>query len=333
MLPLWQAEGAESLTVVLHILTQNILPIFLLIGLGFLLDRKFHLNIITLTKVNFYIFVPSFTFVNLYQTAIRLDAVLAVIIGILIIITNFGISIIIAKLRKYPKGMKYAFQNAVMFYNSGNIGIPLITLVFSTGLYAAGDQTPYLSLALSIQVMVLVVQNISINTIGFFNAGRASLSVRHAVLHIFKMPTVYMVPLAFLLKFVPYDITVLPFWPVLNYARNGLVPIALLSLGVQLSKSQFRLNNRDVFLAAMIRLMIGPALALGFILLFGMDGIPAQVLFISASVPTAVNTALIAVESKNHPDFATQVVILTTMLSALSMTAVIFLANRLFPVV
>ena len=100
-----------------------------------------------------------------------------------------------------------------------------------------------------------------------------------------------------------------------------------------MSKSQFRLNNRDVFLAAMIRLMIGPALALGFILLFGMDGIPAQVLFISASVPTAVNTALIAVESKNHPDFATQVVILTTMLSALSMTAVIFLANRLFPVV
>ena len=98
MLPLWQAEGAESLTVVLHILTQNILPIFLLIGLGFLLDRKFPLNIITLTKVYFYIFVPSFTFVNLYQTAIRLDAVLAVIIGILIIITNFGSSIMIAKL-------------------------------------------------------------------------------------------------------------------------------------------------------------------------------------------------------------------------------------------
>ncbi len=50
-------------------------------------------------------------------------------------------------------------------------------------------------------------------------------------------------------------------------------------------------------------------------------------------MPTAVNSALIAVENDNHPDFATQVVIMTTILSALTMTGVIYLSNILFPVI
>lgn len=321
------------MNVILHILSMNILPIFLLIGLGFILDRQFHLQITTLTKINFYLFVPSFTFTYLYVTDIRIDAVKAFLITILILIANYVLSYLIAKARKYPDSLKYAFQNSIMFYNSGNIGIPLVTLVFSTGIYLVGDETPWLTLALSIQIMILVVQNITVNTIGFINAGRASLSVRQAILNVLRMPTVYMVPLAFLLKLVPFDIRVLPIWPVLNYARNGQVPVALIILGVQLSKSQFRLGHGDVYLAAAARLLVGPLLALAFIRLFGLDGLTAQVLLISASVPTAVNSALIAVESDNHPDFATQVVIVTTVLSALTMTAVIYLANILFPVV
>ena len=213
------------MSVILHILTQNILPIFLLIGLGFVLERKFNLQMNTLTKINFYLFVPSFTFVNLYETDIELDAVKVLAVAVLMIISNFLISSFLSKIRGYEPSRKYSFQNAVMFYNSGNIGIPLITLVYSTGRFLFDGETPYLSLALSFQVMILVVQNISINTIGFINAGRAHTSAGQAVLNVFKMPTVYMVPLAFLLKLVDYDITVLPIWPVLNYARNGLVPV------------------------------------------------------------------------------------------------------------
>jgi predicted permease len=142
-----------------------------------------------------------------------------------------------------------------------------------------------------------------------------------------------MVPLAFTFKFIPFDLQTLPIWPVLNYARNGLVPVALVTLGVQLSKSKFKLDNRDVYLAAFSRLILGPLIALALIFLFRLEGLVAQVLFISSSVPTAVNSALIAVESGNHPDFATQIVIVTTLLSAISMTITIFLANILFPLV
>lgn len=56
----------------------------------------------------------------------------------------------------------------------------------------------------------------------------------------------------------------------------------------------------------------------------------AQVLFISSSVPSAVSTALIAVEFNNEPDFASQVVMTGTLMSAVTVTAVIYLSKIIF---
>ncbi|MDD2579385.1 MAG: AEC family transporter [Clostridia bacterium] len=318
--------------IVLHILSRNILPLFFLILIGYVLDRAFNLDINALLKVNFYVFVPVFTFVNLYQTAIETDALLAMLVTALILLGNMAVSHLLARIRGYSRSMTSAFQNSVMFYNSGNIGIPIVTLVFSSGVFVVNGETPYLSLAVTIQIMVLVIQNITTNTLGFFNAGRASLHWRQAVLNVLKMPAIYMISLAFILKAIPYDFTRIPIWPALEYARGGLVPVALITLGTQLAKSRIHLRNRTVYLAVATRLLIGPLMALALIWLLRIDGIVAQVLLISAAVPSAVNSALIAVEYDNHPDFATQVVVVSTLASAFTLTGVIYLASMLFPV-
>src|SRR5690606_27513798 len=112
-----------------------ILPLFLLIGIGYFVDKKFSLSIATLSKMNFYLFIPAFIFVNLYQTKIEVDALMAALVVLLVILSNTLISQILGRIRGFSTGLKSAFQNSVMFYNSGNIGIPLITLVFSTGAY------------------------------------------------------------------------------------------------------------------------------------------------------------------------------------------------------
>jgi len=67
--------------------------------------------------------------------------------------------------------------------------------------------------------------------------------------------------------------------------------------------------------------------------IMGFSGIIAQALMISTSVPTAVNTALIAVEYDNHPDFASQTVLVTTIFSAITLPLIIYLARIVFPVV
>lgn len=312
------------MSIFINILSNNILPIFIIICLGYYLNKKFNFDINTLTKINFYLYVPSFTFYNLYKTKMSIDLINVLLFGFTLFAINFIVGYFITRGAKYDRGMTAAFQNSLMFYNSGNIGVPLITLVF--------NDTPYLELALACQVMILLVQNLTTNTIGFINAGRANVSLKEAIGRVFKMPTVYIIPLVFIFKSLPLDLSRTFVWPTLTYIQNGLISIALFSLGVQLSKSKLAVTNPMVYLAVIFRLLGGPIIAAFLIYLFKFDGVIAKAVFISSSVPTALNTALIAVECNNHEDFAAQVVMLSTILSAMTMTGVIYIANLLFTV-
>jgi len=320
------------MSLIFYILSHNILPLFALIGFGILLSKKFKLDMNTLTRIIFYLLIPSFTFVNLYETKIVIDAVKAMGIAILILVINALISLFLSKVRHYDQGMRNAFQNSIMFYNSGNFGVPLITLVFSSGMYALSGDNPYLNIALTTQIMVLVVQNVTVNTLGFYNAASSNLHWKKAIINVLKMPTIYCVTLAFVLKAVPYDMTQLWIWPALTYAKNGLTPIALITLGVQLSQTKFDFTSKKVYLAVFFRLIIGPVIAFVLVKLFSVDGVMAQALIISTAVPTAVNTSLIAAECDNHPDFASQVVLVSTLICGVTLVAVIYAAARLFPI-
>lgn len=316
----------------LFILVNNIIPVFILIIVGYFVSRKFELNIMTLTKLNFYIFIPAFTFLNLYTTEIPIEMLKVLVVILLLMVINLMISMIISKIRGYNVDFKNAFSNSLMFYNSGNLGIPLITLVFSSYPFIINGKTPYLSIALTVQIVVLLFQNITTNTIGFINAGRARYNWKDSVLLILKMPATYAIPLAFIWKGIDFDLTTSFVWPAIKYASDALVPIALVTLGVQLSKTSFIFKNKEVYLSVFIRLIGGPMIALALIIAFNLDGVIAQTVMISSAAPTAVNSVLIAVETDNCPDFASQVVMTSTLFCAISLVFVIYLARILFPV-
>lgn len=320
------------MAILIHILGNNILPIFILIFLGFILSKKFDLNIHTLSKSNFYIFVPAFIVVNLYTTSLELSMLKVLVCVACLIAVNSIIGSIVARLRGYDKAMKNAFRNSIMFNNSGNIGLSLITLVFSSAPFIIDGNTPYLDIALSAQIMIMITQNITVNTIGFYNAASANTTFKACMRKIFSMPTVYAVPTAVIMKLLPFDFTIVPGWPALVYLKNGLVPMALLTLGVQLSKTSFDFKNKEVYISVFTRLIVGPILAIIFIHIFGFKGVVAQTVMIAYSVPTAVNTALIAVECDSCQDFAAQAVMVSTLLSTFTLTFAIYAANILFPV-
>lgn len=313
------------------ILTRNILPLVLIIVLGFLLSKKFDLDIGSLSKLNFYIYVPFFIFIQIYTTKLPKEMLKVLIFVALLAVVNTIVTAIVARLRKYDEGYKNAFVNSIMFYNSGNIGIPLITLIFSSGPFLINGKTPYLTLALTTQIVVLIVQNISTNTVGFFNAGKGEMHWQDSVKSILKMPTIYMIPLAFLLKALPINLETMPLWPGLMYIKDGLISFALLTLGVQLSKTKVSFKNPDVYLSCFLRLIGGPAMAFLIIKMLGIDGIAAQTLMISSAIPTAVNTALIAVERNNHPDFASLAVMTSTILSSITLVLIVYISRLLFP--
>jgi len=312
------------------IILNSIIPIFILIFLGYIVDKKFKLDMNTLTKINFYLFVPAFSFVNIYTTDISIDLVRVIALAVTFLGINFVFGAGLAKLLKMPRKTGKAFENALMFYNSGNIGVSLMTLVFSNPPFIVDGEAPFLEIALAVQIMTLLVQNLTTNTIGFINSGGEGMTLKKGIVQVVKMPTLYTITCAILFKFLPFDFTVTPVWPVLEFLRNGMVSIALATLGVQLAKTRINLKMKLPYIAAFCRLIGGPAAAFVLIKLFGFEGILAQAIFISSSAPTAVNTALLSAECKGDVDFAVQTVTVSTLLSAATMTTAVYLAYVLF---
>jgi predicted permease len=271
-------------------------------------------------------------FVKLYTTAINLDLLKVLMCGILLLIANDIIGQIIAKLAKYDIGLTNAFKNSIMFNNSGNIGVPLVTLIFTGEFYVVDGKTPYLDTAIAALIVILLLQNVGANTLGLYNAGRARLTAKDSIMQILAMPSIYVLPIVLLLKGMQIDITSTVLWPVLEYLKDGLVPMVLVTLGVQLSRTTFDFTNVDVYIAVFTKLIIGPIIAMIFIYLWGFYGVIAQTILIAYAAPTAVNSALIAIECDNYPDFSSQTVMLSTVFSAVTLTFVIYAARIIFPV-
>jgi len=308
----------------LYILQKQIAPIFLLIGIGFILGRRFPLDPRTLSRLTVYALVPGFIFVNIYEAGISQDLLKALLFAVLFLVVLWLVTAAVIRISRVEHSRGNAMTNSVLFFNSGNMGIPLITLVF------AGH--PFAALAVSTQIMVLLVQNLSMNTLGFFIAGRSKMKARDLFRFILGIPALYALAAALIMKGFHSDATRMFFWPTLEYLKNGLIPVTLFALGVQLSQTKIRLKSRSVWGAAFLRLIVSPVLAFGLIELLGIHGVIAQVLLICSGLPTAVNTAMAAVEMENEPEFAAQMVMMTTLLCAGTLSVLIPISTVLFPV-
>lgn len=49
-----------------QIITDNILPLLVFVAIGYLMDRKFNMNVASLTKLTFYVVLPCFIFYSIY---------------------------------------------------------------------------------------------------------------------------------------------------------------------------------------------------------------------------------------------------------------------------
>lgn len=311
-------NGETVVDTFLYILIEIILPIFLLVAVGFVAQKKLHMEVRTFTKINMYIFIPAVLFTKVYEAEVTLQffgTVLAYILAIQILMYLLGE--LISRIFKYPRSIKKAFSNSLQFFNSGNYGLPLVELVFKGN-----------PLATTVQIFIMLIQNITGNTFGVFQASTGKSGYRKAMKDILLMPSPYVLAVVLIVKLARIKVPELIMVP-LDYISGGFVAIALITLGVQLAGIKFNFKFRDILLSSFIRLMLSPALGFLIVLLLGVKGVMAQSLIIGASTPTAVNTAIIAKEFDNEPEYCSQIVFVSTILSAFTISAVIFAVGKL----
>ncbi len=309
------------MTIFFHILLTNVLPMSFMIALGIILQKAFSLDIKTLSKLNFYLFSPAFMFQLLYTTEISGTLVGKTLLFLLLFMfLQYAVIEIVIRIRGYRPSMKSSMRNSVLFYNSANYGIPLNQLVF------AGNP-----ITLAVQVIIMMAQSLIPNTYGIYNVNAHKADMRQVWKTIISMPIIYVIPVALSLRGFQISIPQ-PIMTPIEYLYNAFIATALITLGVQLGNMNWKIKKEqliDVGISSFLRLIAGPALAAFVVFLLdltlGVDKIVAAALIVSSAVPTSLSSVLLAVEFDNEPEFASQSVFLSTLLSIVTVTVVIFM--------
>ena len=302
-----------------QILLQVILPIVIIIAVGMVLHRAFQFDMKTFSKLILYFYLPALTFVKIYEARATPWLLLNIFgfLGIHFMVLCL-VGRLVSKLCGHDRKMTASFSNSIALTNNGNVGIPVNDLAF--------QHNP---LAMSVQMIVVLFEIFVTFTYGLLNASSAHSGLKKAAGQFVRLPVFYMLVLG--LAFNMLEIK-LPdcIWIPLNTAASGMLAIALVSIGAQVAGVKFYRNTFNVIISALLRLMVSPALAFLLLGILRIDGTVAQTLWIASAMPSSRNSAVLALEYNNEPEFSAQTVLISTLCSSITLTAVIFLAMRVF---
>ncbi len=294
----------ESLQEILPI----VIPVFFLIGLGYLYNTISRADLDSLVGVTMRVLIPAFAFYHIYQMKIDLQLANAVFLSAWIVILGAGMFTYF--LFRFLPGDPGGLYLPVMFMNSVNLPFPII-------LSAYGEE------ALPFGIMFYLA-----SILGVFTVGLGLVSGKNSILKIFQEPVIYMIGLSFFFKLGPVPV---PTWFLspLELLSHATIPMVLLILGMQLSQvkpSQWSLS----LLAACCRFVFGALLGYFCIWLFHLEGLPAKVVFLESIMPSAVITYLVAKKYDADPSLVASTVFLSTLMSLVLIPIALVAVDYLF---
>lgn len=300
----------HSLSLV-RVLLEILLPILVVVGLGYLAQRRLALSPGPFSRLTLYFLSPALVFSSLSEgrlpTAELGQMVLfAVLLTLVLGLVAGGLALLL----RYDRPTRNAFLLGALFINAGNYGLPV-------NLFAFGQA------GLDRAVVYFVTTAVLINTLGVFLASRGGRSVLGGLLTVLRMPLLY-ATLAGLT--VAASGVSLPLWlgrPI-GLIGQAAIPILLLVLGMQLAQARLQTALPVVGLATGVRLLGGMAVALGLSVLLGMKGVSRDVALVQSSMPTAVMTTVLALEFGVRPDVVTGTVLVSTLGSMVTLSLLLF---------
>jgi hypothetical protein len=293
-----------------EIFVADILPVFLIAAVGFLLARFAAVDVRALARVSLHGLAPVLIFDLLVTSPVAGAAFGRVVLLCILVIACLGA---LGRLLAIPLGLdrsaRMAFLLVVMFANGGNYGLPVT-------LFAFGRE------ALVFATIYFVTSSILTYTLGVMLAGSGRTSVRSAVIGVFRIPAIYALAAAGLVLWTGAGIPA-PVSRAVGLLSGAALPVMILVLGMQLERASMPSRPLPVLAAAMLSLVISPLIAVTGARLLGLTGPALQAGVLQASMPTAVVTTVIALEFDLEPTFVTSVVVASTLISPFTIAFVI----------
>jgi predicted permease len=301
---------AITLALVLQILENVIAPVFLIIAVGFVMQRLTTLETRSISDIILFVFTPCLVFTEIVQSSLgSVTWAKIAFITVVIALVMMSVSWSIGKALCLSQKSMSAFILATALVNTGNYGLAVNLLAFGqTGLELA--------------VVYFVVSSVLSYTLGVFIASHGTNGLKASLRSVTRLPHIYAVLAAFAVKLFGVGIPD-PVWQPLNLMGQAAVPAMLVVLGMELAQPALKSNSvrwRLVSLSSALKLLLPiiPVLLLSY--LIGLGGVARNVTLVQACMPTAVLAVIFTVKFQGDSQFVTKVIILTTLASIVTLT-------------
>jgi predicted permease len=293
-----------------------VLPVFLVIGLGFgmkrtgLVDRDF---LFQLNRLIYYLALPTMLFYKIatadFTVSFNSSQVLAVILATA---AGFVVSYGHGTLRAYTPEVRGAFAQAACRGNLAYIGLAIILNAYGEeGLASGGVLMGFIVPVFNIfSILALLLPH-------RHRGGKAALGLM--VRQIIGNPLIIACVAGTLWSFGHLGVPEVA-GRALEIVAGMALPLALISIGASFSLDQIRGDLAKALEAVCLKLIGMPLLAALFLYLLGVHGRDFSIGIILAGTPTATAASILAQQLHGDAELSGSIIMLSTLLSIFTYT-------------
>lgn len=297
-----------------------VLPVFLVIGLGFSLKRTGLVNsefLFSLNRLIYYIALPALLFYKIAMADFLVSFNGALLTGLVVsVLIIFVISYGYAGIRRYRPSVQGAFCQGAFRGNLAYIGLAIVYNAFGEeGFAVAGILLGFL--------------------VPLFNF----LSVLALILP--QRRDTYQLGTFFLVKQIAYNPLILASFSGIIWSFLGLplpqivdralgivtgmsLPLALIAIGASFSFRKLRGDLEVAALSAGLKIVILPTLTGGLLFLLGVRGQELAIGVLLAGTPTATAAYIMAQQMKSDAELSGAIIMLSTLCSLATYTFALY---------
>ncbi len=305
---------------VLSAFTSAVLPIFALAGVGYAFGRTTGIDVEPLNAVALYLFVPALAFSGIVTASLSGGTLLALAGGVVAYaLVMLVVGYTVGRVTGTEGVLLSALVLAAAFPNAGFLGIPLSSFAFGD----VGKTTA---------TVYLTVQNLLVYTLGVYVASSGSDDAMAAVREVFKLPLLYAVAAAVVLRVIGVTPNPSgPFMSTITTAGNASVPLMLVVLGIQLADVTPAALKKTL-VPSVLKLGVAPVVAVGIAFLFGFGDLTvARTYVVECTTPAALIPLVLVIaysdddriDGVTAPEYMSSVILVTTVASAVVLTLLI----------
>lgn len=294
------------------------LPLFILLGLGYVLTRKGMFSddyVSRTTNLVYYVMLPAKLFLDMCQTDLSAafdPKYVAVTAGGVMV--QFALAWVCGDLLCRDKTKQSAFAHACFRGNFAYLGMALLQNIY-------GNSIASTAVILAIVLPLYNIQGVALLTV---KEGEGGVHVGKILLGVLKNPMVLAIlaglPFAYFHVELPFVVT-----KSLSYLEVATSTMALLVVGASIKLDAIREDLGLLLRAAGIKLVIMPAIWGGMAVLAGLTTEQVVTLTVVGAMPSAVNVYIITDKLGGDGKTACGAVVVTHLVSIVTMTGVVFI--------